>query len=106
MAAGVPLEIPLIPGPQTFRLQLVGVFYRMTVRWCVPVNCWILDIADENDEPLVGGLPLITGADLLAQYAYLGIGGQLIVQSDDDVDAVPSYTNLGTIGHLFFIPDA
>jgi hypothetical protein len=98
------LEIPLIPAPQSFRVQLVGVFYAMSVRWCIPAGAWMLDIADANDEPIVCAIPLITGADLLAQYEYLGIGGQLIVQSDDDVNAVPTFENLGSIGHLYFIP--
>lgn len=98
------LEIPLIPAPQSFRVQLVGVFYSMSVRWNIPAGAWVLDIADVDDVPIVAGIPLITGADLLEQYEYLGIGGQLIVQSDDNVDAVPTYANLGSIGHLYFIP--
>ncbi len=100
------LEIPLTPEPQSFRVQLVGVFYSMIVRWNVRSECWVLDIADASDLPLISGIPLITGTDLLGQYKYVGIGGQLIVQSDNDTNAVPTYKNLGTLGHLYFIPDA
>ncbi len=46
---------------------------------------YVLDIADANGKPIVQGIPFVTGADLLAQYAYLGIGGQLIVQTDYDL---------------------
>ena len=28
----------------------------------------------------MGSIPLVTGADLLEQYAYLGIGGGLFIQ--------------------------
>lgn len=103
--SGAPFEIPLIAAAQTFTVTLVGVDYNMTIRWNVPANCWMLDIADVSQDPLVQGIPMITGADLLAPYQYLDIGGQLIVQTDNDPDAVPTYDNLGTAGHLYFIPD-
>ena len=105
--SGTPLEIPLIPSTaQTFTITLVGVTYTMTVHWCAPSSCWVLDIADQNAVPIVSGIPIITGADLLAAYGYLGIGGQLIVQTDYDVDAVPTFDNLGDTSHLFFLPNA
>lgn len=99
-------EIPLIAAAQSFSVTLVGVTYSMKVRWCVPSACWILDIADTNDVPIVSGIPMITGADLLEQYGYLGIGGMLFVQTDNDTNAVPTYDNLGSLGRLFFVPDA
>lgn len=101
---GTPLEIPLIPSTaQTFTVTLVGVTYTMTVTWCAPAACWMLDIADQNAVLIVSGIPMITGADLLSAYGYLGIGGQLFVQSDFDVNAVPTFDNLGLTSHLYFI---
>jgi uncharacterized protein DUF6983 len=104
--SGAPLEIPLISAAQTFSVTLVGVTYTMMVHWCAPASCWILDIADQNAVPIVPGIPMITGADLLEPYRYLGIGGQLIVQTDNNTDAVPTFDNLGSRGHLYFVPDA
>lgn len=99
-------EIPLSPVPQRFSIQLGGVFYRLRLLWNRPANCWVLDVADQNDVPMVQGIPIITGADLLAQYGYLGFGGQLIAQTDSDPYAVPTAENLGTTGHLYFVtPD-
>lgn len=98
-------EIPLQPNAQTFQISLGGTVYGLTLHWCDPSNAWTLDVADNSGSPLVQGLPLITGADLLAQYAYLGIGGKLLVQSDFDVSAVPGYTALGSTGHLFLLID-
>ena len=103
--SGNPVEIPLIAAGQTFSVTLIGVSYNMAVRWSIPQNCWMLDIADTNDIPILSGIPMITGADLLEQYGHLGIGGQLIVASDNDPIEVPTYTSLGTLGHLFFVPD-
>jgi hypothetical protein len=96
-------EIPLSAKPQTFSIALGGVTYKMTVRWNLPAAAWMLDIADATGSPMVGSIPLVTGADLLGQYAYLGFTGKLIVQTDYDADAVPTFDNLGTTGHLYFV---
>lgn len=105
MANPVVFEIPTKPQAQKFSIQLAGTFYRLGFAWCAPNNAWTLDILNQNDVPIIAGIPLVTGANLLEQYAYLGIGGQLIVQSDDSVDKVPTYANLGSIGHIYFLPD-
>jgi hypothetical protein len=96
-------EVPLSPTPQTFLVSLGNVSYQLTVRWCDPASCWTLDIADSLQNPILTGIPLVTGADLLAQFEYLSLGGQLIVQTDHDKDAVPTFQNLGVNGHLYFV---
>lgn len=98
-----PYEIPLSPTPQSFTIPLAGATYRLTVKWCAASASWTLDIADAADNAILSGIPLVTGADLLAQYGHLGIGGQLIVQTDTDPDAVPSFDDLGVTGHLYFV---
>lgn len=95
-------EIPLSSTPQTFRIPLAGVTYQMTVRWNWINTSWVLDIADSSGNPIVSGIPLVTGADLLEQFGYLGLGGSLYVQTDNDPNAVPTYQNLGTTGHVYF----
>lgn len=75
-------EIPLSPKPQTFAISLVGVTYLMTLLWNPSLACWVLDIDDANGNPVVLGIPVVTGLDLLAQYSYLGVGGHLIAQTD------------------------
>lgn len=100
-----PYEIPLSAEPQTFLITLVGVTYRLTIRWCGAANCWVLDIADLQDVPILAGLPLVTGTDLLGPYEYIGIGGRLEVQSLGDINAPPTFDNLGQNGLLFFITE-
>lgn len=105
--AQVPYEIPLTPSPQVFKISLGGVTYTLTLSWnTAPTGGWVLDIADVNDNPIVGGIPLVTGVDLLAQYGYLGFNGQLVAQSDFDVTVPPTYQNLGITSHLYFLTDA
>lgn len=98
-----PYEIPLSAQPQTLQITLNSVVYTLTVRWNNVSGAWILDIGDSNNNPILCGIPLVTGCDLLAQHAYLNFGGQLIAQSDDNLNAPPALTTLGTTGHLYFV---
>ena len=99
-------EIPLSPTPQTLSIVLAGVTYNLRFDYAnAPEAGWYMDISDASLNPLVCGVPLVTGADLLAQYGYLGIGGKLFVATDGDAGAVPTFTNLGVDPHLYFQPN-
>jgi uncharacterized protein DUF6983 len=101
-----PHEIPTVPAAQKMTIPLGGTTYILRLMWCISAACWVLSISDVDDNLIVGGIFLVTGADLLEQYDYLGIGGvgnKLIVQSDNDPTLVPSYTTLGLTGHLYFV---
>lgn len=96
-------EIPTSSTPQQFSVTLNNVVYNLTLSFRDnPLAGWILDIADQNNVNLVCGIPLVTGANLLSQYAYFGINGTLIVSTDGDFFAVPTFENLGTLSHLWF----
>lgn len=98
-----PFEIPTQPAPQKYTITLGGNDYRVTQRWCGPAACWVLDIADSSDVKIVCGVPMVTGGDLLEQFEYLGLGGALIAQTDHNTDAVPTFENLGSTGHLYYV---
>lgn len=98
--------IPLVNVPQTFNIDLQGVTYNLTCRWNdSPEAGWILDIADNAQNPIVSGLPLITGANILAGLDYLGINGQLFVFTNGDSNSVPTLDNLGIDSNLYFTTD-
>ena len=97
-------EIPLSPVAQTLSVSIAGTTYNLRVVYADAydgMGGWIVDIADANGVSLVCGVPLVTGVDLLAQYAYLGIPGQWFVATDGDLAAVPTYANLGSTAHLY-----
>lgn len=98
-------EIPVRPIDQTFRISLSGKNYGFRLKWNPIVNAWVLDIADGQDVPLLSGIPLVTGLNLLAPYPYLEFGGALYVLSDGDATAVPTQVTLGTQGHLYYITE-
>jgi len=98
-----PFEIPLSPAPQTFSIPLNGIDYQLTLHWNKASQNWVLNIDDANGAAVAHGLPLLTGTNLLDQYEYLGIGGALVVQTDSAVDDVPSFSELGVTGRLYFV---
>jgi hypothetical protein len=92
--------IPLTPEPQSFAIVLAGKEYRLTVRWAeTEEGGWFLDIEEsEQAAPILMGLPLVTGCDLLGQFTYLEFGGELWVDSE-----LPArLDNLGTEVSLVF----
>jgi hypothetical protein len=98
-----PYLIPLQPTNQTIQITMAGALYTLTVRWNDMNEAWTLDIADANSNPIICGIPVVTGVDLLASYAYLNFGGQLIAQTTNDTNAVPTMANLGSTGNLYFV---
>lgn len=98
-------KLPLQIGvPQTFSAVLGGVTYQLTLQYRNdPNGGWVLDIDDVSGNPLVHGLPLVTGINLLAQHKHLGFGGGLYVQTSDNPDAVPTFSNLGSDGLLYWV---
>lgn len=100
-------QIPLTNVPQLFQINLAGVDYNLICRWNDAIEAgWIMDIADTlTDTTLMTNIPLVTGTDLLSGLEYLGIQGQLYVQSDADAFAVPTLTNLGIESQIYFVTE-
>ena len=85
--------IPLTPEPQRFSIVLAGRELLLAVRWMdAPEGGWLLDMADAEGVPLVSGIPLVAGCDLLEPYAYLGLGGALLLSGRA---ALPGYARAG-----------
>jgi len=105
VADPVVFEIPLTPTPQRFGITLANVDYNLTVYWAdAQDGGWVLDIYDANGRPKLTGVKLVTGANLLEGFEYLGFTGTLAVQTDHDTDALPTFDNLGLTSHLLFVP--
>ncbi|HHS9617944.1 TPA: phage baseplate plug family protein [Raoultella planticola] len=96
-------EIPLSPDNQIFAITLAGQNFQMSITWRAAF--WCLDIMDSSGADLIKGIPLITGADLLAQYYYLGLGFSLYVGCDNPVNENPTQTDLGISSHLYVVTE-
>lgn len=97
------LRLPLSPQPQLFSITLGQQTYNVVLKWNPVANCWVLDFSDENSDPIVQGIPLVTGADLLEQFGYLNFGGKLIAQTDNNVSQPPNFNDLGTDANVYFV---
>ena len=95
-------KIPLLAQPQRFRITLgtVDYVFRLTYQ-NTDQGGWVLDIADTDDAPIVSGIPLVTGINLLGQYPHLGFAGRLWLQTLDD--NAPTYDNLGSEAFLYWV---
>lgn len=99
-------KIPMLAAPQKLSVRLNGVTYQFTVLYRNDEEGgWVLDIRSENDVDILLGVPLVTGLDLLAQYSYLNIGGELYVATDGDLLKPPAFEELGVTSFLYFYTD-
>lgn len=96
-------KIPLIAQAQQFQITILGVDYTLLVVWNPVMACWVLDILDPLLVPILTGIPIVTGVDLLGQYEHLNFGGGLIALSSPDRYVVPSLTSLGDSSQLYFV---
>ena len=78
-------------GNTTYKLQLI---YR--------VNKWFLDIFDVQNTPLICGLPLVMGDNLLIQHQHV-ISGSLLVMNTNENEQ-QSFTDLGKNITLYWSP--
>lgn len=93
--------------PQRFRVALGSTTYLLSLHWNKYSRCWLLDIADTDARPIIHSIPLLPNTDLLGQFDYLDIGGQLaVVVTQGPPDAAPDFYNLGLTNKLVFRPDA
>lgn len=96
-------EIPLSPDNQQFVIAVSGVTYTMRINWRDPV--WYLDLLSADLTPVALALPLVAGADLLAQYAYLNLGFLLVVGTDIAGQENPTKSDLGITSHLYVVTE-
>jgi hypothetical protein len=108
-------EIPLTPEPQRLSIVLGGKERRLRLVWgsrlglqasSAPASAnesssgtWLLDISEIDDTPLLSGLPLVSGCDLLGQHGHLELGGELWVEGEFP----PTLMNLGGENRLILV---
>lgn len=97
-------KIPLQNVPQRFAIDLAGKAYIVLCRYNTEMENWLISMVDgDTEQDIFDSLPLVTGVDLLAQYAYLGIPGSLIVYTDGNEFATPTETNLGVESNIYYL---
>ena len=97
-------EIPLTSDNQQFNTAINGVNYSIKMPWR-DYSGWITDLQDSSGADIVTGIPLVTGANLLAQFSYLNLGFGLAVICDDPAQDYPTKTDLGINSHLLAVTE-
>lgn len=97
-------EVPLSKSCQKFNIQLDGTAYNLKAVWR-DVAGWVLDISDSHENPLLLGVPMVPGVNLLEQYPELGINGALVVVCDKGAPEYPTENNIGVFSHLIFVQE-
>lgn len=97
--------LPLVNTPQSFNISLNNKNYIMTCRWnSAPEGGWCIGFMDQlTGAQIVDNIPLICGVDLLDGLEYLDFGGNLVVYTNGNQNAVPTIDNLGTECNVYFI---
>lgn len=103
-------EIITIPGsPFSERVTIADVTYTLRFAWNTRSACWVMEFWDAaNTTKVLCGVPLVTGCDLLEQFAYLPLAARTImlvmtIGPSLSPDTVPTFWNLGIDGHLYMI---
>lgn len=96
-------EIPLSADNQEFTITLASITYKLRILWRDPY--WFMDLRDTAGKDIISGIPLVTGADLLAQYSYLNLGFHLMVVCDNSAEDIPTQTGLGLTSHLYLVSE-
>ena len=100
-ASGLELP-PSTDRPQSFTTQLGSAVYQFDLRWNDRSNVWTMDISDPvSGNPIVSGLAVVLGADLLKPYA-LGIG-TLIVVDETSTNTEAALDSLGSSVNLYWV---
>lgn len=97
--------IPLTTAPnQTFQILLAvnnaQLRLNLSISYNEMANYWTMDVDDNNGNPLLAGVPLLTGswpaANILGQYQYLNIGSAYVINvSNSDINDYPNASDLG-----------
>ena len=93
-------NIPLMATNQRFNVSLGNTTYKLQLIY--RVNKWFLDIFDVQNTPLICGLPLVMGDNLLIQHQHV-ISGSLLVMNTNENEQ-QSFTDLGKNITLYWSP--
>jgi len=95
--------------PFSERVAWNGVEYALLFKWNNVTQCWVLDIWDSVAYvPIINGIALVTGCDVIEQFGYLEVAAQAAIEvmtqgPGVSPDMIPTFTNLGVDGHVYLL---
>lgn len=88
----------------SFTFTLSSTVYLFTIRYDQRMDRWIMDLADANSNPLVSGVPLLVGRNLIGRFVTEGLPvGYFFVTDDTNTGIEPTRFSFGTTHTLYFV---
>lgn len=88
----------LVATNQIFNITILNTTYTFHINW--RGYSYILDINDSSDNPILNGIPLVMGTDLLGQFEYLFPDWGLVVYGSGSVS---DWSALGSTVNLYAV---
>lgn len=98
-------EIPITPlQNQSFSIAFhVNAFYWLRLYWVeAPEAGWTLDIGYSEIEPLVCGIPVLPGRNLLDDYPELHLALILFIDTPGNQKKPPAFEDMGVLTKLYY----
>ena len=81
----MPTTIPLTSDPsQTFSIDLEGNTYNFRVVYNQRNEMWTFDLSDVDENPILAGIPILIGPNLLQQFT-LDLGSLIVWDNEDQL---------------------
>lgn len=94
-------ELPITNDPsQQFTVELAGIDYIFRLNLNVRGDVWMLSVSTVNDDPIIEGIPMVLGADLLANERF--VEGILFVADYNSTGIDPTGDNLTDYGLIWY----
>lgn len=91
------LPVDSLRANYSFRASLDGTTFVLSFRYNERAGLWIVDIADDQENIIVSGLPILLGTLLTERFSYKNIPiGDLFVLNLEKENEEASRDNLGT----------
>ena len=91
-------EIPLNYGNQKFNIKLGATQYKLQLIY--RASRWYLDIFDTAENPLIAGLPMVVGDNILAQHQHIIKGSLYMLNANEDESQ--NFSDLGVNIKLYW----
>ena len=94
--------IPLSSGMQSFGASLGEKTIQIRLMWReAEGGGWFMDLLETDGDPILSGIAVRCGHNLLGQYPHLGLGKMQIMVDNDDTIAL-SYSDMGKNVQLYW----
>jgi len=100
--------LPLTPSPNhklsvtlsNLQSNIQNTKLNLNLNFNAIAGFWTMNISDQTGAPIVGSVPLVTGAypgaNILGPYGYLGVGSAYVINASGTTQDIPDSSDLGT----------